>query len=62
LPDETGWLWCSIAAGDWIMELRYFSFRDAARIAAWIVGPPLAVLIAGAAGFWVAAGFSSAKS
>jgi hypothetical protein len=62
VPGPDGWLWCATGQDDWIMEMRYFKLTDAMRLAAWLLGAPLAAFIAGAAGLWVTAGFSRAKS
>jgi hypothetical protein len=58
VPGSDGWLWCSIGDDDWIAELRYFGWRDAVRLALWLLGPPVACFVLGAIGLWVGNGFS----
>jgi hypothetical protein len=60
VPDQDGWLWCSIGEGDWIVELQYFGWRDVLRIAMWFLGPPILGFTLGGAALWIGKGFSPA--
>jgi hypothetical protein len=59
--DSDGYLWCSVLDGDWIMELRYFGWRDGLRIATAVLSVPVGLLIIGATSFWVKRGFSNSN-